>query len=129
MAGQKLHRLLLVDDNQDLVSALKKGLEKQDFQVDGFSNPEVALQKFKADYYDSILLDIRMPRMSGFELYWALKGIDDKPTFAFLSAHHDYAKQARAILPSMNTDCFIEKPIAVERLIKKLESCAKNNVS
>ena len=63
MAGQKLHRLLLVDDNQDLVSALKKGLEKQDFQVDGFSNPEVALQKFKADYYDSILLDILMPRM------------------------------------------------------------------
>jgi DNA-binding response OmpR family regulator len=45
------------------------GLEDSGFEVYTFNDPIKALSNFKVDYYDLLLLDIKMPRMNGFELY------------------------------------------------------------
>ena len=54
----------------------KKGLEeyeKQICMVDTFNDPEEALSYFKAGLYDLLLIDVRMPKMNGFELYEEIK--------------------------------------------------------
>jgi CheY-like chemotaxis protein len=48
---------------------LKIILEQCGYSIDIYNDPIEALGNFKADYYDLILLDIRMPQMNGFELY------------------------------------------------------------
>jgi DNA-binding response OmpR family regulator len=69
---------LLVDDERDIALAFKIGLEDNGFKVDAFDNPSKALSNFKAGFYDLLLLDIKMPKMNGFEAYQQMKEIDKK---------------------------------------------------
>lgn len=69
MEYRKMHnRLLVVDDEPDIATSMKQGLETAGYQVDAFNDPKEALAHFKADHYDLFLLDIRMPHLNGFEL-------------------------------------------------------------
>jgi two-component system, OmpR family, response regulator ChvI len=62
-------RILLVDDEQDITYSFGIALEDKGFVVDTFNDPQEALSNFKAGLYDLLLLDIKMPKMNGFELY------------------------------------------------------------
>jgi DNA-binding response OmpR family regulator len=59
---------MIVDDESDVVFTLKKHLEENGFEVNTFVDPVLALQNFKVNFYDLLILDIRMPKMNGFEL-------------------------------------------------------------
>src|SRR5215813_6629294 len=72
-------RILIVDDDPDITLTFKLGLEKKGFIVTVFNDPLEALSKFRAGLYDFILLDVRMPKMNGFELYREIEKIDDNP--------------------------------------------------
>jgi CheY-like chemotaxis protein len=76
-------RILLVDDEHDNCSIFKIGLQDAGLEVDACNDPELALSAFKPDYYDLLILDIRMPKMDGYELYEKLKKIDDKGLFPY----------------------------------------------
>ncbi|HEX5920645.1 MAG TPA: response regulator [Nitrososphaeraceae archaeon] len=64
-------KILIVDDEPDITSSLGKGLEQGGYDVQVFNDPLVALSNFKPNVYD--YLDIKMPNMTGFELYHKLK--------------------------------------------------------
>jgi CheY-like chemotaxis protein len=61
-------RILLVDDEKDIVTVIKKGLEKRGLEVDIYTDPLEALSKFTPQLYDLLILDSRMPGMSGIQL-------------------------------------------------------------
>jgi DNA-binding response OmpR family regulator len=65
----KKKKILLVDDEPDITSSLKIGLEDNGFAVDTFNDAVLALSNFKAGMYDLVLLDVKMPQINGFELY------------------------------------------------------------
>src|SRR3954452_17217033 len=67
------NRIMLVDDDVDITTVLKIGLEDNGFAVDTFNDPVEALSNFKADLYNLFLFDIKMPQLSGFELYEEIK--------------------------------------------------------
>ena len=60
---------MIVYDEPDITSVLRRGREQYGFVVDTFNDPVEALSDFKVGYYDLLLLDISMPKMNGFELY------------------------------------------------------------
>ena len=60
---QQKARILVVDDEYDAALTLKAILEEEEFEVDIFNDPKLALSKFKAGKYDLLLLDILMPKM------------------------------------------------------------------
>jgi two-component system, OmpR family, response regulator ChvI len=59
-------------------------LEHYGYKVDAFNDPEEALSKYKPDSYDLIILDIKMPKMDGFELYQEIKRKNTMLKSAFL---------------------------------------------
>jgi DNA-binding response OmpR family regulator len=69
--GQK--RILEVVDEPHITRLWSLALEYYGFKVDIFNDSEMALSNFKRDYYDLVILDIKMPNMDGFELYDELK--------------------------------------------------------
>jgi two-component system, OmpR family, response regulator ChvI len=77
---------LFVDDEPDNTSIFRIALEDNGFDVDAFNNPTLALSSFKPDYYDLLVLDIKMPNMNGYELYQKIKKMDDKVKVCFLTA-------------------------------------------
>ena len=66
---QLMKRILIVDDELDSNMTLKLVLEDNGFKVDSLTDALLALDNFKADLYDLLILDIKMPKMNGFELY------------------------------------------------------------
>jgi DNA-binding response OmpR family regulator len=59
---------MIVDDEPYITLPFKMGLENNGFLVDTFNDPQVALSNFKTGVYDLFILDIKMPKINGFEL-------------------------------------------------------------
>jgi two-component system, OmpR family, response regulator ChvI len=114
-------RILLVDDERDINTVVKKGLERVSFKVRAFNNPLDALSKFEAGSYDVALLDIRMPSMNGFELYKKLRERDSKIKVCFITAFEMYEEEFKKLFPSYEVRCFIKKPIKLTDLIVEIE--------
>jgi DNA-binding response OmpR family regulator len=116
-------RVLLVDDEPDLNLTIKMILEDNGFKVDSFTDPLSALENYKeeAGMYDLLILDMKMPQMNGFELYRQIKKIDDKVKVCFLTAGEmDYEQFRKELLPALDNNCYIQKPIETEMLIRRL---------
>jgi CheY-like chemotaxis protein len=113
--------ILLVDDESDVVLVLKRGLEKAGLEVTAFLDPFEALSKFKAAMYDFLVLDIRMPKMDGFALYEKMLQIDGQARACFLTAYDvDYRNRFKTRFPNLELDCFLNKPVAISALVKKV---------
>ena len=79
-------RILIVDDEADTNAALRGLLEENSFIVDSYENPRVALENLKPRFYNLLILDIKMPEMSGFSFYREIKKLDEKMKVRFLTA-------------------------------------------
>lgn len=117
-----MHKILVVDDEPDVINAIKKGLEKNGFSVDTFTDPEIALSNFELNKYDLILLDIRMPKMNGFELYRKLRQKSEKIRVCFFTAFEVYYEEFKKLFPTLEVKCFIRKPVTIEELVKHIKS-------
>jgi two-component system, OmpR family, response regulator ChvI len=115
-------KILIVDDDTDITLAFKKGLENDGFKVDVFNDPLEALSNFEAAKYDLLLLDIRMPKMNGFELYKEIGKIDNGVKVCFITAFEVYYEALREVFPSMEVECFIRKPIEIGNLVRRIKN-------
>ncbi|SRR5579884_1842743 len=109
--------IMLVDDEQDIVSVLRRGLVQEGFEVDAFTDPLVAAKNFRPNRYSRVLIDVRMPGMSGFELARRISSIDKDTQICFLSSFEIHSDEARKVFPTLgNGGCFITKPISPSAL-------------
>jgi two-component system, OmpR family, response regulator ChvI len=114
-------RVLVVDDSSDITVTIKTGLEDTGFfQVDIFNDPKLALSSFKPGLYDLILIDFKMPKMYGHVLYDEIKNMDSKVKVCFLSATYSDYEAARKIFPMLEIECYIQKPVGIEDLVKRI---------
>jgi DNA-binding response OmpR family regulator len=114
--------ILIVDDEIDITLAFKKGLESNGFLVDTYNDPVAALLNFKSDFYDLLLVDVRMPKMNGFELYQEIEKVDKKTKVCFITAFEVYYHALREIFPTLEVGCFIRKPIEIDDLVKRINA-------
>jgi two-component system, OmpR family, response regulator ChvI len=115
----KKQRILLVDDEPDITSTFEMILQMNGFEVDTYNDPLLALSNFKPNSYGSALLDIRMPKMNGFELYKKIKDIDNKIEVCFITAFEDYREEFKESFPQLEeAKYFIRKPKAIEDLVR-----------
>ena len=111
-------RILLVDDEADVISLFKMVLEMNGFEVDAYTDPAAALSNFKPNSYGLALLDIRMAPLNGFELYKEMKSIDSKVEACFITAFEDYREEFKESFPMLDeAKYFIRKPKAIEDLV------------
>jgi DNA-binding response OmpR family regulator len=115
------HRIMFVDDEIDILDVVARGLESFGFEVYAFSNPLKALSLFRLRYYDAIILDIRMPEMSGFELARKIWQLDSNSTICFFSAFEGYENEALKIFFNKHY-CFVKKPSSIGKLARHITS-------
>ena len=118
--GQK--RIMAVDDEADLTMLCSLALEYHGFKVDTFTDSQEALSKYKPDHYDLVILDIKMPKMDGFQLYdEIIKKKDPKAKVCFLTASELYYEEFRKReYSAIDKNLFIRKPIENEELLKEV---------
>jgi DNA-binding NtrC family response regulator len=120
-------RILIIDDEPDITLAFRKALRDKGFEeVETVNDPTLALNNFKADFYDLLIIDIIMPEMDGFGLYEEIRKIDNKVRVCFITAFEVNYQALRAVLPAATTGddigCFIRKPVDVDNLVKHIET-------
>jgi DNA-binding NtrC family response regulator len=112
--------ILLVDDEFDITTVLRQGLEKQGFRVFGFTDPLLALEHFQinSDQYGLVISDLRMPAMNGYEFIKNIKKIKPEVQIFLMTAFEIDDKEFRRLLQSVKIDEFIQKPISIKNLVE-----------
>jgi CheY-like chemotaxis protein len=120
----KKMKILLVDDEPDITYAIRTVLERNGFEVDSFGDPVLVSETYKSNYYDLVVLDIKMPEMDGFELYDRIRQKDQNTRICFLTASemfYESLRQARNLAGEvLGEEHFIQKPIKTNDLIRRL---------
>jgi two-component system capsular synthesis sensor histidine kinase RcsC len=112
----------MVDDEHDITTVVSRGLEQRGFRITIFNNPVEALNHFKPQTFDIVLLDIRMPQMTGFELARAIWKTDENAKICFMTSFEIYEQEAAAVFPSLRTPCFLRKPMGLDQLAKHIHT-------
>ena len=130
MSTTKGKNILIVDDESDITFTIKNILEDSRFKVDTFNDPISALDNYQINFYDLVILDIKMPKMDGFQLYVKIREKDPKVKICFLTAgelyYEEFRKTCSELDKTIGEDCFIQKPINAEDLIKYLTRIMNN---
>ena len=115
-------RVLLVDDEFDIVYLVKVGLERKGFEVDSYVDPILALQNFKRGTYQLLILDIRMPKMNGLDFLDKIKKEDDKIKVCFFTASEEFASNYKNVFKnSQDKFLLISKPISIPKMTRQIE--------
>jgi DNA-binding response OmpR family regulator len=120
---QQQKRILVIDDNPDIVFTLRVELESDPtMQVFGYDNPVTALVEFEPNFYDLPLINVNMPLMDGFQLAQNLVRRDLNVRVCFITAGEINMNAAREVHPLKSIGCFIKKPISADQLIKRIRA-------
>jgi DNA-binding NtrC family response regulator len=120
--NKHLAKLLIVDDDSDIVQVLKMGLLQNGFLVEAFTNPQEALQSFKSDAesYCLVRSDIRMPGISGIQLSKKVKEVNPNVKVVLMTAFEIRDNEFSKVFPSTQVDGFVQKPIGIKDLTDKI---------
>ena len=123
LSAESKRSILVVDDEPDIVITLRTVLERNNFKVDTYTEPQQAIKNFKPNTYSLLILDIKMPQMNGFELYKELIKIDKNIKVCFLTALselHDYDAFKKEVFPKSGQRYYIQKPIENEEILERV---------
>jgi CheY-like chemotaxis protein len=125
-----IKKIFLVDNEIDITYALENALENYGYKVDSFNDPILALDNYQINFYDLVILDIKMPKMDGFELYIKIREKDPKVKICFLTASELFYEEFRSarlkLGEKIGEEYFIQKPIKTDDLIKKINTLIIN---
>jgi DNA-binding response OmpR family regulator len=124
--ARKGNKILLVDDEADLIMTFKAILQDAGFIVNTYEDPLIALSMFKPHFYDLVILDIKMAKMNGFELYSEMLKKDNQVKVCFVTAGEMYYNETgkddeEEHYCKLDTQRFIQKPISNTDLVKRIE--------
>jgi CheY-like chemotaxis protein len=124
--------ILMVDDDADLVSAVKVLLEAHGHRVDSAPNGEQGLRCIREAMPDLIILDVMMDRYTeGFRFSQTLRDSDEGspyaayrsvPILVLTSIHRTTAHRFAPHVSSLPVDAFLEKPVSTEQLLQTIEA-------
>lgn len=112
--------ILLVDDDADVRTVIGRGLQKHGFRVTAFGDPAHALSEFRPKHFGMIILDVRMPGMTGFQLAQKVWLKDPDARICFFSAFDIYEKEAKVMFKDLKSVFFIKKPISPNDLARQI---------
>ena len=110
---------MILDDEFDIVSVLKQGIDKRGFRVFAFTDPHLALEHFQinCESYGLVITDLRMPRMNGYEFIKKVTEIKPQIKVFFMTAFSINDIEFRKVLPFVKIDEIIEKPVSLKKLV------------
>jgi len=111
-----MKKILVVDDERDLVETIKNGLEHYGFSVDGYTDPQKTLSEYRCGAYDLLLMDVNIPKMNGFQLYREIMKKDHNAKVCFMTASDDCYREFRLGFPELDKANFIKKPFGLSHL-------------
>lgn len=112
-------RILIVDDDSDVLFTLGTVLKDAGYVVNSYNNPTKALKDYAPETYDLLILDVKMPEINGFDLYKQIKTMDQKAKVCFLTAGETYYTEFTRLFPELSESNYMLKPVENQQLLKR----------
>lgn len=112
-----MKKILLVDDEESIQLLYKEEFTDEGYEVISALNGEEALEKFKTDPPDLVILDIQMPGMNGIEVLRQMKMINSSMPVILSSAYHEYKQD----LGAWASDDYVVKSADIDELKKAVK--------
>jgi DNA-binding response OmpR family regulator len=119
-------KILLVDDESELVSALAERLNLRDINADFATNGEAATEKVRAEAYDLAVLDMKMPGLSGLDLKKRLQSLRPGMRFIFMTGH---GSEEDFRTGSSEAAGYLVKPVRIEDLLAAIRQALAGSQS
>jgi DNA-binding response OmpR family regulator len=113
-------KILLVEDDVKIATAVKRGLEAEGFAVEVSFDGEDGLWRAQESTYDVIVLDIMLPKRNGFQVCAALRGAGDWTPVLMLTAKDGELDEAEAL--DTGADDYLTKPFSFPVLVSRLRA-------
>lgn len=128
--NKKKKRILLVDDEIDICIVYQIVLQDAGYECVSYTDSLKALQEFKSNYYDLILLDIKMPVLNGFDLCKKIREVDKTIHIIFITASEAYYEKFRSQhFPDLGKINYIQKPIGNQELVQIVNTILANSIT
>lgn len=111
--------VLLVDDEEELASALAERLNMRGIDTDWVTTGDEALQKVASKHYDLAVLDMKMPNISGLELKAQLQARVPGLQFIFVTGYGS-EKDFEQVACQSGEACYLVKPVDIKLLIQRM---------
>ena len=113
----------MVDDERDVVDVITKALKTNGFKVRGFKDPMLALRYFEDGGHscDIMLADVRMPKMTGFQLVRRIKDMHPESKMILMSSFEIDRSELEKVRLNTEIDGILCKPFAISKLIEMIE--------
>ena len=119
-----MKRILLVEDEEHLHSAIKLNLELEGYHVSSIYNGKHALQKFNESRFDLIILDVMLPTINGFDICQSIRLENDNIPIMFLTAKSSNDDIVKGLKMA---DDYLTKPFNLNELLLRVNNLIKRN--
>ena len=114
-----MHRILLIDDDEQLAAPLASYLKRFDFDLASATRPSTGLARLRAEAFDAAILDVMLPEMDGFELCRTIRKESDLPII-MLTARGEVMD--RVVGLELGADDYLPKPFEPRELAARLQT-------
>ena len=111
---------MIIDDDKDITDLFAIYLESNGYIVNAYTNPVEAINNFRKNSYDLILLDLKMPTMDGMTIYHKIREIDNNVLICFTTADINYIKQLQKGIIDIEK-MVLYKPVLLKDLKNKID--------
>lgn len=119
-------RLLIVEDEPDLLASLAQALAEEGYAVDTAADGEDGLYKAESWDYDAVILDLMLPRLDGWELLRRLRGTKRTPVL-MLTARDGSGNRVRGL--DAGADDYVVKPFDLPELLARLRALIRRSAN
>jgi two-component system catabolic regulation response regulator CreB/two-component system response regulator ChvI len=116
-----LKKILTIDDEKEITKSFVTGLAGYGYEVSIYGDPFEALDEFKPNVYELVIIDIGLPRVNGFSIYRRLVEKDKEVKVSFLTNVQVRKNEFDILFPDLHVKFFLTKPLSVPTLMKHLE--------
>lgn len=120
-----MEKILLVEDEINLLSIIRLNLEMEGYKVTGFEDGAEAWEKYRSGDYSLVILDVMLPGIDGFELCKRIRKVDKQTPVLFLTARG--AAEDRIAGLKMGADDYLVKPFHLEELLLRVKALLKRS--
>jgi DNA-binding NtrC family response regulator len=121
-----MHKILLVDDDKNILELNRLILEAEGYFVDDSDNAETALKYVSSGSYDVVVLDYFMPDMNGDELVEKIMGVDECVKFVLVTGYSHFKASLELVVG--NRGKVLIKPVEVSELLDTLTELVNNQL-
>ena len=112
---------MIIDDDEDTTNLFKIFLEYNGYNVDAYTNPIDALNNFRKNNHDLIILDLKMPKMDGMTLFQKIKEKDEQVIICLTTADKSLIQDLKKGITDIEK-IMIYKPVLLKDLKNKIDS-------